>query len=489
MTIIIPVLLLGLTPMAWSADLPTLRMREGEQRLLHFPGLRRYSASGTAFRMAPLPSGLETTGLGAPLLVKAVHAGVGELWVWTTDGGVQHRSIEVFKTEVLRPADFELALSRLDEVEILGTPAGKSVLQGSIRTKGECARIRALKLAFGAQVIDESLPTEALADQAWVDLEKWRLASPWATRLRLERLGRSVQVRGSVTRAQDREPVERQAAAIFGCAQIVLLAPADESPTISFRVFLLEVRKDRLSSLGLGWPANQTGAFRVSPWGIQRNLTLDVAIQMLEGDGSARVLSSPELVVRAPGEAELFAGGEIPIRATSQYSSQVTWRPYGLTFKLIVGAASEDRVRVDILTEVSHLSETIGGEAIPGVQSNRMRTQVDARYGEPLLLSGLLRRETREQARGLPGLRSLPILGTLFGSKDFLEARSELVAILIPNPRAPTVSVPDVRGPIPAAPWDSIGREKDQEPRAPVSESESQSPPLRHPRLHRWFPS
>jgi Flp pilus assembly secretin CpaC len=163
-------------------------------------------------------------------------------------------------------------------------------------------------------------------------------------------------------------------------------------------------------------------------------LQLDLTLQALEGEGSVRILSSPELVVRAPGEAELFSGGEIPIQATSAYYSSVTWKNFGLSLKLNVTHTTAEKVRLDIFTEVSHLDTSISSvDKVPGIQSNRMKTQVDARYGVPLLLSGLLQHGMRENARGLPFLRQIPVLGMLFGSDDYLNERSELVAILLPS--------------------------------------------------------
>jgi len=72
-----------------------------------------------------------------------------------------------------------------------------------------------------------------------------------------------------------------------------------------------------------------------------------------------------------------------------------------------------------------------------------MKTQVDATFGQPLLLSGLLQEGVKKTARGLPFLKDIPVLGLLFGSQDYLEDRSELVAILLPNrqvPEAPRIS-------------------------------------------------
>ncbi len=169
--------------------------------------------------------------------------------------------------------------------------------------------------------------------------------------------------------------------------------------------------------------------------GIRDGMKINLTLQQLEGEGHLKILSNPELVVRAPGEAELFAGGEIPIQVQSRYSSTIQWKSYGLSLKLKVTHQAGEKLRLEIFTEVSHLDASISSIAIPGIQSNRMKTQVDVCMGTPLFLSGLLQKNMRETAKGLPFLRYLPVLGHLFGSSDYLEAKSEFIAILYP--RAP----------------------------------------------------
>ncbi len=172
----------------------------------------------------------------------------------------------------------------------------------------------------------------------------------------------------------------------------------------------------------------------------------------MEGEGNARVLSQPQLSVRAPGEAELFAGGELPIETHSTYNSSVSWRSYGLLLKLKVTATTSRRIRTDIFTEVSHLDPSLKIDRIPGIQSNRMKTQVDADFGVPLLLSGLLQEGTRKAVRGFPLLKDIPIIGLLFSSIDWLEERSELVAILLPSLSPPSAPMNALRRNLPSGP-------------------------------------
>ena len=47
-------------------------------------------------------------------------------------------------------------------------------------------------------------------------------------------------------------------------------------------------------------------------------------------------------------------------------------------------------------------------------------------------MAGLISEKTRQNLDGLPGLKKLPILGSLFRSTDFKKEESELVVIVTP---------------------------------------------------------
>jgi pilus assembly protein CpaC len=52
--------------------------------------------------------------------------------------------------------------------------------------------------------------------------------------------------------------------------------------------------------------------------------------------------------------------------------------------------------------------------------------------GGSLALAGLISDDVRQNIDGLPGLKDLPVLGTLFRSRDFIKEETELVVIVTP---------------------------------------------------------
>ena len=415
----------------------------GEQRELIIKGLKRYSLAGTAVRALPLSKALLKE-LGPDsknrLLIKAVQPGTSEIWVWKSDGQAERQTIRVEKptASVLTPA-LERALSNLEEVEIFYSGEGVA-LRGEIHSSRESGRIAALISAFPKEIRDETSPGAELLNRQETEVRAWLQSTSLGSKIHLERRGPVLRAWGSLTHPKERDLAERRIHALCPFAMIDLDSLPDESPVIHFQVYLLELKRTRMGSFGLSWPGSQGTAFRVSSWGISQNLDVQVALQAMEADGTAKILSNPELAVRAPGEAELFAGGELPIKTATHYSSQVTWKNFGLLLKLKVAQATAEKARLEIQTEVSHLDPTLDRDSLPGIQANRIKTQVDAEFGQPLFLSGMLQQDLRKQARGLPLLREIPVLGALFGSEDYLNERSELVAVLVPRtkpPRAP----------------------------------------------------
>ncbi len=421
-------------------QMPNLLLTLGEQRLLHVPQLTRYALGNHKVKVLKLPAfkGDHATPQNS-LLLKATEEGICDLWVWKSDGTSEHRSIIIQRRDLNRaPSALELSAEKLTEVEVLyaGTHI---VLRGEILSLRESSRIASLVRDFPREVRDETYASTDLLQRAWERCEHWLKRSGYS-HLRLEKIGSALWVRGSLDDPSHSESIKRQLLNLFPLLNFDLESLPDRAPTLSFKVFLLELKKNHLNSLGLFWGSTTPVQFQISPGPPPEPLKIDLAIQHLEGQGNAKVLSNPELVVRAPGEAELFAGGELPITVRTRFNSNIHWKKYGLTLKLKVSHIAGNRVRLDVLTEVSHLGPATTDGGIPGIQSNRMTTQVDAQFGVPLLLSGLLQDQVREEAKGLPSLRSIPILGGLFGSEDYLNERSELVAILLPRLSPPPIS-------------------------------------------------
>ena len=125
----------------------------------------------------------------------------------------------------------------------------------------------------------------------------------------------------------------------------------------------------------------------------------------------------------------------------------MTYKPYGvgLAFRPIV--LSGGRISLQVKVEVSELTEqggfTIGaGTAssitLPGLTVRRSENTVELPSGGAMMIAGLLQESTRQAVDSLPGMTNLPVLGSLFRSRDYLNGETELVVIVEPYIVSPT---------------------------------------------------
>ncbi len=173
-------------------------------------------------------------------------------------------------------------------------------------------------------------------------------------------------------------------------------------------------------------------------------------VQAFERAGLVRTLAEPNLTAVSGEAAKFLVGGEFPVPTgqDSQGRISVEYKQFGVGLGFTPVVMSGGRISLKLSTEVSELTN-IGafsinngngapGLTIPGLNLRRAETTVELPSGGALMIAGLLQQQTRQSIDGLPGLIDLPILGSLFRSRDYLNGETELVIIVTPYIVSPT---------------------------------------------------
>lgn len=421
-----------------STTLAPIYLEVGEQRVIHTDSLDQFSVSGECVRHWRAAN-------SGQILIKANCPGVASLLVRTRIG-ITTRQIRIEqRKQSPHPTELLHGLNGLHTTEVIDS-GPVFILRGRISDLTEAKTVARLRDLFPQAIVDE---TEI--DPNWTASCIDRLSKVIEPHpgLKLQHLDGEFLIQGSVSHETIATSIRKQVQAIQPLTRLEIQTLRGPDSTLYFKVFLLEVKKDLMKRLGIQWPSLHPAAVRFNPLQFWGQSSIDLGIQALHEKGMARILSTPELVVKAPGQAELFAGGEIPIRQRNRFNESVTWKNFGLTLKIDVKEFGYDSVRLAIETEISHLDSTLNLNEIPGLKSNRIKTLVDGKMGKPLLLSGLLQEDLQEAQKGLPGISSIPILGKLFSSEDFQSKRSELVAILLPHRTAPEAPLKRISSDLP----------------------------------------
>lgn len=162
-----------------------------------------------------------------------------------------------------------------------------------------------------------------------------------------------------------------------------------------------------------------------------------LTMEAFERNGLVRTLAEPNLTAISGETAKFLAGGEFPVPvALDDGRVTVEFKPFGVGLSFTPVVLSESNISLKISTEVSELSSEgsvqLSQISLPSLRVRRAETVVELPSGGALVIAGLLSDETQKNFDGVPGLKKIPILGTLFRSKDFRKQETELVVIVTP---------------------------------------------------------
>jgi pilus assembly protein CpaC len=161
------------------------------------------------------------------------------------------------------------------------------------------------------------------------------------------------------------------------------------------------------------------------------------ALRALERDGLIKTLAEPNLTAVSGEPAKFLAGGEYPVPIVDSLGQvSVQYKEYGIGLAFTPLVLSEGRISLKIESEVSELTlqgaVVLSGIQIPALKKRSAKSTVELPSGGSIAIAGLLSEDTRQNVDGFPGLKDLPILGTLFRSRDYQREETELVVIVTP---------------------------------------------------------
>lgn len=178
-------------------------------------------------------------------------------------------------------------------------------------------------------------------------------------------------------------------------------------------------------------------------------LSIDADLRAMEHRGGARVLAEPLLTALSGQQADFFAGGEFPVpNSVDGGTVSVGYKEFGIRLTFTPTIKSNGSIGLVVDTSSSDLSSegsiTVGNSSLPGIKKRQATTAVEMGPGQTLAIGGLIQEQTRAQVNKLPGLGDIPILGTLFRSRDFIRSQTELMILVTPYLARPTNQQPEL---------------------------------------------
>ena len=152
----------------------------------------------------------------------------------------------------------------------------------------------------------------------------------------------------------------------------------------------------------------------------------------------AKILAEPNLLVKSGQEGTFLAGSKIPIQVVTGVGaiSGTTIEFINVGVKLNVKPVVMENGLISLKinpAEVSNVTGTLAVNGYPIIDTREIRTEVELKGGESLILGGLLMKESIKTTSKIPILGDIPYLGALFRSIQDDDKEKELVFFITPK--------------------------------------------------------
>ena len=181
--------------------------------------------------------------------------------------------------------------------------------------------------------------------------------------------------------------------------------------------------------------------------------SLEFAISALASNSTAKVLQTPRVQTSHAVPATFFNGEQVPYQGSSGGGYGGGYGGYGgggytqflnvgITLDVTPYITPDDLVVMDIQQTISELEGFIdmgggqqgsSGQKAPQTTEREASSTISVRDGDTILLGGFIRDAKTDTESGVPFLKDIPLLGSLFKNQSATSKRSELLVLIRPT--------------------------------------------------------
>jgi type IV pilus assembly protein PilQ len=171
--------------------------------------------------------------------------------------------------------------------------------------------------------------------------------------------------------------------------------------------------------------------------GIFGTAQISALITMAETRGEAKTVATPRVTALNNRPAQIESGSQIPVQTTQAASGTavVTTTFVSVPLRLSITPQITDVgtviLRVTIENNTINTGIAVGG--VPGIDTQRMQTEVLVPDGGTTVMGGVLADTEGETRQRTPGLASIPVFGNLFKRKLVTRQNSEILFFITPH--------------------------------------------------------
>ena len=164
---------------------------------------------------------------------------------------------------------------------------------------------------------------------------------------------------------------------------------------------------------------------------------ISALLTMAESRGQAKTVATPRVTALNNRPAQIESGSQIPVQTTQAASGTavVTTTFVSVPLRLSITPQITDAgtVVLRVTIENNTLNQAIAVSGVPGIDTQRMQSEVLVPDGGTTVMGGVLADTEAEAQQRTPGLASIPVVGNLFKRKLTTRQNSEILFFITPH--------------------------------------------------------
>ncbi|MEW6236737.1 MAG: secretin N-terminal domain-containing protein [Candidatus Omnitrophota bacterium] len=218
-------------------------------------------------------------------------------------------------------------------------------------------------------------------------------------------------------------------------------------------ILIVEISDIKNNELGIKWADNlpinveanletPISALNLDRVAVLSSANYSAVLNMLAHDEKTNVVARPNILTKDNQSAYVEVINEVPVLGGSTISNNLSQQSIEfkqpglkLSVKPRINSATTVTINVNLETGqvlVDRYSLKVGDTIIPAFAKRVITTVLTIDNEETAVLSGVLDTSYSDIDKGIPGLKSVPILGYLFKSKSKRKSNTELLTFITP---------------------------------------------------------
>ena len=229
-------------------------------------------------------------------------------------------------------------------------------------------------------------------------------------------------------------------------AQVVSLLRIPGEKQVMLKVRIAELKRSAIRQLGADFNFDVgdlmlgsalAGSGNIMATGTFNDDSFSLALKALTGNGNAKILAEPNLVVLSGQTADFISGGQFAVPTIvgvgGAQASTTTFKGFGTQLSFSPTVLDNDRIRLNVSPSFSTLNSANSVAGIFGVDTRSVNTTVELREGQVLAIAGLLQEQQRGDSSRVPLLCDTKLLRPLFETKVVSRDETELLILVSPE--------------------------------------------------------